>query len=272
MTKFNLADVALATNLAAFATGKSDGSVSAKALTQTTPAPVVSKFKLYKLHVGFLDEASLANWANEVSTTRPGKELREHHPQVTISKKPWKSITNGKLSEFLASIVGQERDTTEWYECVKKDFALKVDDDEHFHRLIHESMHVMPAEYRLHLTHYSNSEKFSYRFQMIIYRVAWTFPCPVNFKLVPNALVGRYTLACRHWGELEATSQIRVFRALSEYFVFGLNFAFLSSLYGLSQHEFRTVVAWLEGNLTVKEAGVLRLDLQEYDGDIACTS
>jgi len=130
----------------------------------------------------------------------------------------------------------------------------------------------MPAEYQLHLTHYSKSENLRYRFQMIIYRVAWTFPCPVNFKLVRYALLGLYTLACRHWGEQEAPAQIRVFRALCEYFVFGLNSSFLSSLYGLSQHEFQTVVTCLEGNLTVEEAGVLRLDLQEYDGDIACTS
>ena len=257
MTKFKIADVNVATDLAAFTFGKSGGSVSAKALTPTTPASVSPKFKLYKLHVGDLDEAYLTNWANEVSITRPGKEIRNNHPHLKISNKAWKSMTNAKLSDFLASIVGQDRSSTaNWVECVKNDFNLRVLKNEHFDRLIYEAMHVMPAEYQLHLTHYSNSEKFSYRFQMIIYRVAWTFPCPVNFKLVPNALVGRYTLACRHWGELEAPSQIRVFRALSEYFLFGLNFAFLSSLYGLSPHEFRTVVAWFEGNLTVKEAGV----------------
>ena len=89
MTKFNIADVKVATNLAAFSSGKDDVSVSAKALTPTTPASVGAKFKLYKLHVGFLDEASLKNWANEVSMTRPSKEIREHHPHVKISNKAW---------------------------------------------------------------------------------------------------------------------------------------------------------------------------------------
>ena len=59
MTKFKIADVNVATDLAAFTFGQSGGSVSAKALTPTTPASVLPKFKLYKLHVGFLDEASL---------------------------------------------------------------------------------------------------------------------------------------------------------------------------------------------------------------------
>ena len=85
MTKFDIADVNVATDLAAFTSGTKGGSVSAKALTPSTPASVLPKFKLYKLNVGFLEEAYLTNWAYDVSMTRPGKQIRDHHPHVKIS-------------------------------------------------------------------------------------------------------------------------------------------------------------------------------------------
>jgi len=80
------------------------------------------------------------------------------------------------------------------------------------------------------------------------------FECPVEFTLMPSALVGRSALAYRNFGEMQAARQIKVFRALCEYFIFGQNTSFFCSLYNITRAQLKTAVEWVESNLTVKES------------------
>ena len=251
-SKFGIKDEKEAENLAEFATGADTLQKSRPTgMREVNASEPPATFKIYSLHFGVLNELLLRNWANDAGF-RIGPELLKYHSDLTKPNKPWKVFTPANLGDFLYDIIGKARPPNGWYDSVAHDFNLQK--YERLHELVHEAKQIMPAEYQVHLDHHTRNSSLRSTLMRIMLRISWMFTCPVEFTLAQNALVRRSAFARRNWGEMDIAPQIKVFRALCEYLVFGQNTTFFCSVYNISREQLGISLEWLETNLTVKES------------------
>ena len=209
------------------------------------------RWKFFTL-LGVIDKSFLSQWANHVGFN-DHEYILMYHLQLKKSKQPWPKFTQTLLADFLFSVVGHDRPQIGWLHVVEEDFNLQKYGIEKLRNLIFETKQIMPAEFQVHINHYMQDPSLRSKFMSILFRVAITGECPVKFTLLRNAVFNRSALKYRNFGERSVTPQIRAFRALCEYLIFGQNTSFFCSLYNITTNQLQVVLEWLESNLTMKE-------------------